>query len=98
MPPDYIYGDWALAVVATIAAFATAWRMTDGWGAATPGRWLTMIGWMMLSARLWWLLLTVGDAPIHPVAMVALALIGLGTGCLQFRWPQRDRPIFRVRE
>jgi hypothetical protein len=45
--------------------------------------WMMAIGWTLISIRIWMALIEFGDAPIAPISVVALLLVGCGTIVLQ---------------
>ena len=97
MPPDYEIADVCLAVLATLTFFVTAWRMADGFDALAPARWLLLVGWGVLAVRLWWAILVYGDAPIHPVSLLALTLIALANSLLQITRERVREALRRLR-
>lgn len=85
MPPDYEIADWCLVILTTIAFFTSAWRMAVDHKITSLPRWCVLVGWCLLSVRLWAVLITTGDAPIHPASLIALTVLACGHSLLQIR-------------
>ena len=93
MPPDYVYGDIALGVIATITAALMILRVAVLNEITSVARWLLILGWTVLALRIWTALYLYGDIVIHPVGLIALASLGIGSSLLSLKALNKCRMI-----
>lgn len=48
-------------------------------------RWMIALGWTLIAVRLWHSLAVHGDAPVAPISLIALSMIGGGAVLLQIK-------------
>lgn len=82
-PTGFVYGDFAVALISSLAAAFSYVRI-----ACTShdiGRWMIALGWTLIAVRLWHSLAIHGDAPVAPISLIALSMIGGGTVLMQIK-------------
>lgn len=94
----YVPGDYALAVLITLAACVTyariAFEIVPTLRVPAP-RLLMALGWTILALRFWLTLAMGGDVIVAPVSLVALGMITSGYCLVQIRAIRRALALAR---